>query len=32
MGPNKSPYSDYLFTLFTLNHLGSYVIALHGLV
>jgi hypothetical protein len=30
MGPNRSPYTVYLFTLFTPESLGSYAIALYG--
>jgi hypothetical protein len=30
MGPDRSPYIVYLFTLLSLNHLGSFAIALHG--
>jgi hypothetical protein len=30
MGPDRSPQIVYLFTLLSLNHLGSFVIALYG--
>jgi hypothetical protein len=30
MGPNRSPKSDYLLSCLSLNHFGSYAIALHG--
>jgi hypothetical protein len=30
MGPNRSPQSDYLLPCLSLNHLGSFAIALYG--
>jgi hypothetical protein len=30
MGPDRSPYIVYLFTLLSLNHLDSFAISLHG--
>jgi hypothetical protein len=30
MGPNRLPQSVYLLPCLSLNHLGSYAIALHG--
>jgi hypothetical protein len=30
MGPNRSLYTVYHFTLLFLNHLGSFAIASHG--
>jgi hypothetical protein len=30
MGPDRSPLIVYLLTLLSLNHMGSFAIALHG--